>query len=215
MVHTFPWGWGAGTAASGPVAALTGTWHQALPPTDSHPHSGFLWGPGLGPASPAPPTVFTSHPATNTPCSVHKSPSYKHPLQCSQVTQLAPPPPPVFTSHPASPALPAVFTSHPASLEPLQCSQVTQLAQHPLQCSQVTQLARYHQQCSQVKGLLHSVEEIAQNQTGVQDVHAVTEFIQLVHSHCISHKWQGCTRCYFQAGMHQALSAGRDAPGVI
>ena len=110
----FPWGWSTSTAGSGPVAALTGIWHQALPPMDSHPHLGFLWGLGLGPASPAPPTVFTSHPATNTPCSVHKSPSYKHPLQCSQVTQLAPPP--MFTSHPA---LPAVFTSHPASLAPL------------------------------------------------------------------------------------------------
>ena len=114
----FPWGWGAGTTGSGPVAALTGTWHQALPPTDSHPHSGFLWGPGLGPASPAPPTVFTSHPATNTPYSVHKSPSYKHHLQCSQVTQLAWHPSAPFTSHPASPAPSAVFTSHPASPVP-------------------------------------------------------------------------------------------------
>ena len=124
----FPWGWGAGTTGSGPVAALTGTWHQALPPTDSHPHSGFLWGPGLGPASQhplqcspsykhppqcsqvpqlqTPPAGFTSHPATNTHCSVHKSPSYPPPLQCSQVTQLA--------RHPS-----AVFTSHPASLAPL------------------------------------------------------------------------------------------------
>ena len=54
--------------------------------TDSHPHSGFLWGPGLGPAS--------QHP-------LQCSPSYKHPSQCSQVTQLQTPPA-GFTSHPAT-----------------------------------------------------------------------------------------------------------------
>ena len=61
-------------------------------------------------------TPYSVHPATNIPRSVHKSPSFKHPLQGSQVTQLQTPT--------------AVFTSHPAT-PPLQCSQVTQLARHP------------------------------------------------------------------------------------